>query len=73
MCIVYVRINPREDNTMGAGAQVAERPAVLRVSQLPSCQGSLWRDPLMRLALLILAMGYMNSLRRKGYSSRFGP
>lgn len=42
-------------------------------SQLPSLQGSWLRGSLMRLALLILAMGYMNSPQSKGLCSHPGP
>lgn len=42
-------------------------------SQHPSLQGSPRPGSLMSLALLILAMGYMNSLLSKAFCSHFGP
>lgn len=41
--------------------------------RLPSLQGSWLRGSLMRLALLILAMGCMNPLQSKGLCSHLGP
>lgn len=40
---------------------------------MPPARGLSSWDALMSLVLLILAMGYMNSLQSKGFSSRLGP
>ena len=57
---------------VGAPAPGSFFPLPLRGS-LRSSRGLGGRDPLMRLALLILAMDHMNSLASKGSDSHLAP